>query len=58
MKVAVVIPNWNGIDLIAECLEGLRAQTLKHQVIVVDNGSVDGSNRVVREKRIPIGSSG
>jgi GT2 family glycosyltransferase len=46
----VVIPNWNGIDLIEECLEGLRGQTLKHSVIVVDNGSVDGSNDVVRMK--------
>ena len=46
----VIIPNWNGIDMIEECLEALRRQTLAHTVIVVDNGSVDGSNDVVREK--------
>jgi GT2 family glycosyltransferase len=46
----VVIPNWNGIDLIEECLGALRRQTQKHAVIVVDNGSVDGSNQVVRDK--------
>ena len=46
----VVIPNWNGIDLITECLEALSKQTQPHTVIVVDNGSVDGSNVVVREK--------
>ena len=50
MKVAVVIPNWNGIDLIEECLGALAKQTQEHQLIVVDNGSVDGSNKVVREK--------
>ena len=46
----VIVPNWNGIDLIEKCLESLRAQTIKHQVIVVDNGSVDGSNHLVRER--------
>ncbi len=44
----VVIPNWNGIDLIEECLEALRKQTQSHKVIVVDNGSSDGSNDLVR----------
>jgi GT2 family glycosyltransferase len=48
MNVIVIIPNWNGIDLIADCLRALEAQTLAHTVIVVDNGSVDGSNDVVR----------
>ena len=48
--IAVIIPNWNGIDLIEECLEALQRQTLAHTVVVVDNGSVDGSNDVVREK--------
>ncbi len=46
----VVIPNWNGIDLIRDCLDSLREQTLAHQVIVVDNGSVDGSNEVIRKE--------
>jgi GT2 family glycosyltransferase len=46
----VVIPNWNGLDFIEKCLESLRAQTVRHHVIVVDNGSSDGSNRLVREK--------
>lgn len=46
----VIIPNWNGLDLIAECLRSLEAQTLPHTVIVVDNGSTDGSNKVVKEQ--------
>ena len=50
ISVHVVIPNWNGIDLIEECLEALGKQTQEHVAIMVDNGSVDGSNDVVREK--------
>jgi GT2 family glycosyltransferase len=45
----VIIPNWNGLDLIRECLDSLRTQTVAHKVIVVDNGSVDGSNDVIRD---------
>lgn len=47
MKVFVVIPNWNGADMLADCLRSLEAQTLSHAIIVVDNGSVDDSNEIV-----------
>lgn len=44
MKVSVVIVNWNGLATLSECLAGLAAQTAApHQVLVVDNGSQDGS---------------
>lgn len=39
----VVVPNWNGADRLAACLDSLLAQSLKARVIVVDNGSVDSS---------------
>ena len=38
--VAVVVPNWNGADHLADCLDSLQKQTLKPHIIVVDNGSV------------------
>jgi GT2 family glycosyltransferase len=41
--IAVVIPSWNAIDEIGACLDSLRAQTVKHVVYVVENGSTDGS---------------
>ncbi|HUX87896.1 MAG TPA: glycosyltransferase family 2 protein [Chloroflexota bacterium] len=42
--VSVVIANYNGRDLLGECLESLRQQTYSaYEVIVVDNGSTDGS---------------
>jgi GT2 family glycosyltransferase len=41
--VAVVVPNWNGADHLAACLDSLLAQSVPARVIVVDNGSSDGS---------------
>ena len=49
LKTAVVIPNWNGLDFIGECLDALKRQTHEHTVIVVDNGSVDGSMELIRD---------
>lgn len=49
-KIFVVIPNWNGVDIIADCLKSLDKQTHKHHVVVVDNGSVDKSVSVIRAK--------
>jgi GT2 family glycosyltransferase len=42
--VAVVIVNWNGQRLLDSCLEAVAAQSVPADlVIVVDNGSTDGS---------------
>jgi GT2 family glycosyltransferase len=46
-KLYVVIPNWNGASRIKACLDSLRRQSQAHQVIVVDNGSVDDSISVI-----------
>jgi GT2 family glycosyltransferase len=43
VNVAVVVPNWNGADHLAACVDSLLAQSVAARVIVVDNGSVDGS---------------
>ena len=41
---SVVVPNWNGRGWLPACLEGLARQELvPAEVIVVDNGSTDGS---------------
>ena len=48
-RVLISLVNWNGGAEIARCLEQLRAQTYPHvQVIVVDNGSTDGSTDALR----------
>lgn len=42
--VVIIVLNWNGRDDSAECLESLRAARYdRRKVILVDNGSTDGS---------------
>jgi GT2 family glycosyltransferase len=41
--VTVVVVTWQGAHLLPACLESLRRQTLPHAVVVVDNGSTDGT---------------
>jgi GT2 family glycosyltransferase len=46
---SVIIPNWNGKHLLKECLNSLAEQTFKNfEIILVDNGSDDGSVEFVR----------
>jgi len=43
-RVAVAIVNWNSGDALLHCLAALARQSLApHRVVVVDNGSTDGS---------------
>lgn len=42
-SVAVVIPNWNGKEDLPACLDSLLQQTLPCKIVVVENGSTDGS---------------
>ena len=53
-RVAVVIPNWNCIEDLQACIASLRAQTgVELEIMVVDNGSTDGSIKWMQEVRIP-----
>lgn len=49
--VTVVIVNWNGEGYLERCLSSLRQQTYADfEVLLVDNGSSDGSAALVRER--------
>ncbi|MCM1056979.1 MAG: glycosyltransferase family 2 protein [Firmicutes bacterium] len=51
-KITVVIPNYNGIRFLKDCLDAVLAQapdTPEYEVMVVDNGSADGSLALLRE---------
>jgi N-acetylglucosaminyl-diphospho-decaprenol L-rhamnosyltransferase len=50
VRPGVYIPNFNGGEHLVRALESLRAQTVEADVVVVDNGSSDGSDRVVAER--------
>ena len=49
--VSVVIVNWNGKKLLADCLQSLSQQRFgDFEVVVVDNGSRDGSVEYLRRE--------
>ncbi len=49
--VSVIVLNWNGKEVIFDCLDSLLVQTYpQKEIILVDNGSCDGSLEMIREK--------
>jgi len=42
-KTAIVVPNWNGKKSLGACLDSLLGQSINCTIIVVENGSKDGS---------------
>ena len=49
MEVTVVIPNYNGLRFLEDCLSSLEAQSCPAHILVVDNGSTDGSQAWIRK---------
>jgi GT2 family glycosyltransferase len=49
--VSVVVLNWNGKDVIFECLDSLLQQNSRSfEIVLVDNGSTDGSLDLIRKR--------
>ena len=49
-KVSAIIVNWNGKDVLSVCLKSLLEQDYENlEIFVVDNGSDDGSQTLVKE---------
>jgi GT2 family glycosyltransferase len=47
---SIIIPNWNGLTHLKTCLQSIMAQSISdYEVIVVDNGSSDGSRKFIKE---------
>lgn len=51
--VAIVIPSWNSADLLPRCLQSIRRQDLEAELLVVDNGSADGTLEYLRREGVP-----
>lgn len=49
-KTTVIIPNYNGLEYIDECLRTVFLSDTDIKVTVVDNGSTDGSYELIGEK--------
>lgn len=53
-KVTIIIPNYNGLKFMEPCLKSLKAQTCQDfDLLVVDNGSTDGSVSWLKENQVP-----
>ena len=56
-KVTVVIPNYNGLKFMDPCFKALDLQLCRDfDILVVDNGSTDGSVEWLKEHEIPASS--
>lgn len=51
MDISIIIVNWNTKDLLTDCINSIFAQKLifSYELIVVDNGSEDGSQLLIRQ---------
>jgi len=50
MRPAIYIPTYNGRERLGKALRSLREQTRPAEVVVVDNGSRDGTAELLREE--------
>lgn len=51
-KASIIVLNWNGRELTRNCLRSIKEETdyPDYEVIVVDNGSTDGSQQMLRNE--------
>lgn len=51
IDVSIIIPNWNGGDVLTECLKSIlvHTQDIDFEIIIVDNGSTDSSPQFIRQ---------
>ena len=51
MKISVVIPTFNRINLVARAIDSVLKQSLNpYEIIVVDDGSDDGTSEMIQNK--------
>lgn len=48
MKISILIPSYNQKEYLAEAIDSALAQTIRSEVIVIDDGSTDGSLQIAK----------
>ena len=44
LNVSIIIPHWNNVDILSDCLESISSIKLSNfEIIIVDNASSDNS---------------
>lgn len=50
---SIIIPTYNGLHLLSECVDSIRRHTDRpYEIIVVDNGSTDGTKEYCERERL------
>jgi glycosyltransferase involved in cell wall biosynthesis len=49
MKISVIIPTYNEVQTIREILRRVQAEQLADEILVIDDGSTDGTRDILRE---------
>ncbi len=52
-SVAVVIPSWSSLGYLPRCIDSVREQDGEIELLVVDNGSGDGSVEYLEREKVP-----
>ena len=48
--ISILIVNWNGAEILPDCLKSLRKQNYKNiEIIIIDNNSADQSIEVIKQ---------
>tara|TARA_A100001037_G_C15153643_1_gene641614 strand:+ start:3045 stop:4094 length:1050 start_codon:yes stop_codon:yes gene_type:complete len=47
--VSIIIPHWNGIEVLSECISTLKQSNYESfEIIIIDNASIDGSQEWIK----------
>jgi glycosyltransferase involved in cell wall biosynthesis len=61
MKISVIIPTYNEVNILNECLQSLSKQTFKDfEILIVDDGSTDGTSekfKVIKQNHLGAGAA-
>ncbi len=53
MKISIIIPVYNERETVLQLLDKVRAQPLEKEIVMVDDGSTDGTREILRKLDFP-----